>query len=71
MSTPFTGDYANEQRWLENHYHCEDCDRSWDDCWYCEVDNECPSCSVTISPASSELLWVNGDLEPEPAVACD
>lgn len=69
MCNPFSGIYANEERWLENAYHCEDCNESWTDYWYCEVDDDCPGCGVTYTPESSELLLVNGDLEQEPVSA--
>lgn len=49
MSISFTGAYANEEHWFENHYHCDECDQNWQDCWYCEVDDECPSCCASIS----------------------
>jgi hypothetical protein len=43
--------------WYLNHYHCTDCDTSWDDEWSCCCDDECPNCgSRNWSPVSSDDL---------------
>lgn len=45
--------------WFLNHYHCSDCDTSWDDEWSCCCDDECPVCgSGDWTPLDSEDLSV-------------
>lgn len=41
------------EQWFANHYHCRDCDMSWNDEWSCACDDECPNCGVSISPIES------------------
>lgn len=42
--------------WYINHYHCDECDVSWDDEWSCCCDDECPECGHAISPEASDLV---------------
>lgn len=47
-------------RWC-NHYHCEDCDESWEDEWACQCDDECPTCGIDYSPNESDYIgpyWI-------------
>lgn len=43
-----------------NTYDC-DCGEGWTDLWGCSVDDECPECGTTCSPASTEWLEVRVD----------
>ena len=45
-----------EERTFRNHYHCSDCDVSWDDEWSCACDDKCPECGTSYSPVSSEVV---------------
>lgn len=42
--------------WLLNSYHCEDCDLSWTDEWFCGCDDECSRCRKAHSPIESEQI---------------
>lgn len=44
--------------WFRNHYHCPDCNTSWQDEWSCCCDDECPSCRKDYTPGRSEDLHV-------------
>jgi hypothetical protein len=43
-------------QWYRNHYHCEDCNTSWDMEWDAVCDNPCPKCNKAYSPVSSEEI---------------
>jgi len=36
-----------------NHYHCSDCDVSWNDYWDSACDDECPECGTVYTPTES------------------
>lgn len=41
----------------ENHYRCPQCGHEWEDCWSCEVDDDCPGCGERhITPFRSEEI---------------
>lgn len=46
--------FGNPCVW-QNFYDCG-CGCSWDDCWSCQVDDECPRCETINSPAES--FWI-------------
>ena len=47
--------FPEQELVYSNHYHCDDCDVSWDDEWSCAVDDECPQCGKDISPHCFEV----------------
>ena len=42
-----------DEKWWRNSYYCEGCDVSWDDCWSCCCDDECPECGKDYTPVES------------------
>lgn len=49
-----------EKVWFVNHYHCPDCDVSWDDEWDCTCNDRCPKCNAEIEPDSSDDATYTG-----------
>lgn len=39
-----------------NHYHCSDCDVSWEDYWDCSCDDECPDCGIVYTPCETQEI---------------
>ena len=53
--------FEDVEQVYSNHYHCDDCDVSWDDTWSCAVDDECPQCGHDISPHAYEVEGEDDD----------
>ena len=48
-------DKAIESRnWFTNYYRCERCGEQWEDEWDCMCDDECPACSLDMTPFASD-----------------
>jgi len=39
-----------------NHYHCDDCETSWEDEWSCACNDRCPTCNREIEPSDSDEM---------------
>lgn len=46
-----------------NHYHCDECDISWEDRWDAMCDDDCPKCGKTYTPEQSDEIL--GDINDD------
>ncbi|MFN3573609.1 MAG: hypothetical protein ACK4TR_08790 [Phenylobacterium sp.] len=51
--------YEEDGQWLALTYECPNCDTSWHDEWSCEVDDDCPTCGTSCSPADAEEIEID------------
>ena len=52
-------DTSGEPIVWRNQYHCEACDKHWEDEWTCQCDDECAQCGTALSPVDS--IWIGPD----------
>jgi transcription initiation factor IIE alpha subunit len=49
-----------DNEWYVNHYHCDDCEVSWDDEHDCMCNDKCPECNAEIEPYESHQVDEDG-----------